>query len=38
VALAFVIPAQLSGVLFGVLLVAVVVQLTVRAIRAQRAA
>jgi uncharacterized protein len=37
VALAFVIPAQLSGVLFGVLLVAVVVQLTVRAIRAQRA-
>jgi uncharacterized protein len=38
VALAFLIPAQLSGVLFGVLLLAVVAQLTVRAIRARRSA
>lgn len=38
VALAFLVPPQLAGVLFGILLLAVVVQLSVRAIRAQRAA
>lgn len=36
VALAFIIPPQLAGILFGVLLLFVIVQLTVRAIRAQR--
>jgi len=38
VALAFLIPPQVAGILFGVLLLALVVQLSVRAIRAQRAA
>ncbi len=37
VALAFVIPPQLAGILFGLLLLFVVAQLTVRAIRAHRA-
>jgi uncharacterized protein len=36
VALAFLLPPQLSGVLFGLLLLAVVAQLSVRAIRAHR--
>ena len=38
VALAFLVPPQVAGVLFGILLLAVVAQLSVRAIRAQRAA